>query len=316
MKYFLGISLFVVFLFVSVLVGFWAWLPNEQEIKGCLITSMYKVELCPQSKNYVPLKRISPYLKKAIVLTEDSSFYQHQGFDWVAIERNAREGFESGNFKRGGSTITQQLAKNMFFSSDRSFIRKGLEALVTWRIEKYLSKDEIYERYLNVIEFGKDIYGVKQAAQFYFGKQPSELDVVESSFLAMVLPNPKKYSQSYFKKDLTPFARKRMEKILNDMFKYSRISVDEYDIAMVQIGYFFRSHPVQDEMAEIMTDQEVLEIEKELEELNLEAPTEPAPAPTPAQSNLLQEPHTDSLEGDIHQNPGDDQHNQYMDQNQ
>ncbi len=158
-------------------------------------------------KNYVPLRQISQYLQKTIILTEDSNFWNHKGFDWESIEKNARDGLASGVFKRGGSTISQQLAKNLFLSKDRTFIRKGLEAVITDRIEHTLTKKEILERYLNVVEFGKNIYGVKAAAKYYFQKSPAELSVVESAFLAMVLPNPIKYSQSYYRKELTPFAK-------------------------------------------------------------------------------------------------------------
>lgn len=217
-----------------------AWIPSEQEIKACMITTMYHVELCPTSSNYVSLGKISPYLQKTIVLTEDSSFFSHHGFDWEAIEKNAREGWETGVFKRGGSTITQQLAKNMFLSKERTFIRKGLEAIITDRIEHSLSKKEILERYLNVVEFGKEIYGVKAAAKYYFQKTPLELDVVESAFLAMVLPNPVKYSKSYYKKELTPFARKRLSNIVEDLYRYGRITQEEYDIAINQVSSFFQ----------------------------------------------------------------------------
>lgn len=244
-----------------------SWLPSEKEIKGCIKTRMYEVDLCPTSKNYVPLKQISPYLQKTIILTEDSNFWNHQGFDWGAIEKNAREGWETGIFKRGGSTITQQLAKNMFLSKDRTFVRKGLEAIITDRIEKNLSKKEILERYLNVVEFGKEVYGVKAAAKHYFKKNPSELSVVESAFLAMVLPNPVKYSMSYYRKELTPFARKRMSNIVEDMFRYHRISQEEYDVAIRQVSYFFQPEPPADELN---TPTEEIPTLQELEEAELE----------------------------------------------
>ncbi len=249
----------------------WNWLPSEKEIKGCLVTRMYKVDLCPTSKNYVPLKQISPYLQKTIILTEDSNFYNHKGFDWASIEKNAREGWAKGAFKKGGSTITQQLAKNMFLTKDRTFIRKGLEAIITDRIEHTLTKKEILERYLNVVEFGKEIYGVKAAAKYYFKKSPAELDIVESAFLAMVLPNPVKYSQSYYRKELTSFARKRMSRIVEDMFRYHRISQEEYDVAIQKVAYFFQPEPppeVLDEPAsEIPTleDLENAEFDEDLE---------------------------------------------------
>jgi monofunctional biosynthetic peptidoglycan transglycosylase len=218
-------------------------LPSEKEIKGCIVTTMYEVHLCPGSKDYVPLKAISPYLQKAVVLTEDSGFFQHDGFDWKAIEENAKKNLEKGEYARGGSTISQQLAKNMFLYKDKTLIRKGLEALITQKIEKTLTKKEILERYLNVVEFGKNIYGVKKAASFYFKKTPAQLNVVESAFLAMVLPNPTKYSQSYFRKELTPFATRRLKRIVGDMLKYGRISEGEYEVAANQIPSFFSPTP-------------------------------------------------------------------------
>lgn len=223
--------------------GFAGWvywqIPSEKEIKSCLITTMYKVELCPGSKTYVPLKSISPYLQKTVVLTEDSAFFQHDGFDWKSIEENAKKNMEKGAYAKGGSTISQQLAKNMFLYKDKTLMRKGLEFLITRKIEQTLTKKEILERYLNVVEFGKEIYGVKQAAQFYFKKSPAHLDIVESAFLAMVLPNPPKYSQSYFKKELTPFAHKRLKRIVNDLYQYHQISEAEYQGAISKVDGFF-----------------------------------------------------------------------------
>lgn len=243
-----------------------AWLPTEEEIRGCMVTTMYHVDLCPTSKNYVSLAKISPYLQKTIVLTEDSDFFNHKGFDWTAIEKNAREGWETGVFKRGGSTITQQLAKNLFLSKDRTFIRKGLEAIITDRIESTLSKKEILERYLNVVEFGKNIYGVKAAAKYYFHKTPLELSIVESAFLAMVLPNPINYSKSYYKKELTPFARKRLSNIVEDLYRYNRISQEEYDVAINQVSYFFQPEPLADDL-DLSIDEATTSIDPETDQV-------------------------------------------------
>lgn len=246
----------------------WNWLPTPSEIKGCMITSMYHVTLCPGSSEYVPLNKISPYLVKTVILTEDSNFYNHHGFEWDAIEKNFREGWEKGVYKRGGSTLTQQLAKNMFLNKDRTFLRKGLEAIITDRIEKTLTKKEILERYFNIVEFGKDIYGVKKAASYYFKKTPAELDVVESAFLAMILPNPEKYSKSYFKKELTPFARKRLDRIVGDMYKYSRINEAEYETAILKIQNFLSPAPPPEEIenSDTMTLQDLEKAEQDLQQ--------------------------------------------------
>ncbi|MEN0060210.1 MAG: biosynthetic peptidoglycan transglycosylase [Bdellovibrio sp.] len=234
----------------SALVTLWLWLPSTEDIKGCLTTSMYQVELCPGSSRYVSLNKISSYLQKTIILTEDSNFWNHKGFDWKSIEKNAREGWETGTFKRGGSTITQQLAKNMFLTKDRTFLRKALEAIITDRIESTLNKKEILERYLNVVEFGKNIYGVQMAAKYYFKKTPAELNIVESAFLAMLLPNPVQYAKSYYRKELTPFAKSRLQRIIEDMHRYNRITQEEYDSAIYEASHFFQPPPPPEEPLE------------------------------------------------------------------
>lgn len=242
MKKTILIVLLFIFVLVPAMIGFaiWSKIPSEADIKGCIVTKMYQVDLCPKNASYVPLKRISPYVARTIILTEDSSFYDHQGFDWASIKKNYEENAKAGFYKRGGSTITQQLAKNMFLSSEKSLVRKGLEALITLKIEKVLKKKEILEKYLNVIEFGKNIYGIKAAAQHYFQKSPQDLDIVESAFLAMLLPNPKKYAASYYKKELTPFASKRINQIIDNLFQYHIINEEEYNSAIIKLSSFFQ----------------------------------------------------------------------------
>lgn len=239
-------------------------IPSEATIKGCLTTSMFKVELCPKSKNYVPLKQISNHLQKAIILTEDAGFYTHAGFDSEGIQHCWEKLKEKKKIVCGGSTISQQLSKNMFLSKNKNFLRKGLEALITVKLEKALTKKEILERYLNVVQFGKDIYGVKKAAQFYFKKSPANLDVVESAFLAMVLPNPQKYSQSYYRKNLTGFARKRIAQIINNMFRYHYLSEEQYITAVARLDSFLASGqkaaeeiPVDESESDLLTEEEL-----------------------------------------------------------
>jgi monofunctional biosynthetic peptidoglycan transglycosylase len=256
-----GIFCLLLFAGVGAVAGYiFLKIPSEKEIKGCMVTTMYHVNLCPGSKTYAPLKTISPYLQKAVVLTEDSGFFEHDGFDWKSIEENAKKNLEKGEYAKGGSTITQQLAKNMFLYKDKTLIRKGLEALITQKLEKTLTKKEILERYLNVVEFGKDIYGVKQAASYYFKKTPAQLNVVESAFLAMVLPNPPKYSQSYFKKELTSFAHKRIKRIVGDMYQYGRINEEEFNVASGQINGFFSPNIGSDG-----SDRDISDIENAIE---------------------------------------------------
>lgn len=233
--FFLGASLFALWVYFQ--------MPSSSEIKGCLTTKMYQVKLCPGSKSYVPLKQVSPFLQRALIAAEDANFWSHRGFDWEAIEKSARENWKTGKFKRGGSTITQQLAKNMFLNRDKNLIRKGLEALITMKIEQTLTKKEILERYLNVVEFGKNLFGAKAAAQYYFSKHPKDLTVTESAFLVMILPNPIKYSASFHRKQLSPFAKKRIKRIINDLRKTGRISEGDYESALAQYANFFGPPP-------------------------------------------------------------------------
>jgi monofunctional biosynthetic peptidoglycan transglycosylase len=253
-KFILGFILLISFS----LFAFWLWLPSAKKIKGCMTTHMFEVELCPGSKTYVPLDHISKFLQNSVVLTEDSTFFQHNGFDQEGIERCYEKFKEKNRIVCGGSTITQQLAKNMFLSKNKTFLRKGVEALITIQIEKSLTKKEILERYLNVVQFGKNIYGVKAAAQIYFKKSPAQLNLLESAFLAMVLPNPEKYSQSYYRKDLTRFARRRLGQIVENSYRFKRISSDEYLTAMDGLDSFLKggkvSAPSQDQVEDLTVD--------------------------------------------------------------
>ena len=228
-------------LVVLLIIGFLIWFPSEKQIKGCMTTSMFEVDLCPKSKNYVPLSQISKNVQNAIILTEDSTFYQHNGFDEDGIQHCFEKLKEKMRIVCGGSTITQQLAKNMFLSKNKNFLRKGIEALITFKLEDTLSKKEILEKYLNIVQFGKNIYGIKKASQFYFKKLPSEITPTEAAFLAMVLPNPEKYSQSFFRKDLTKFARKRVTRIVSTMYKFGRIDAGSYENAIANIDYFLKA---------------------------------------------------------------------------
>jgi len=141
---------------------------------------------------WVPLSKISPYLIKAVLIAEDDKFWSHEGFDYEAIQKAIDKDIKAGRFRYGGSTITQQLARNLYLTPTKNLSRKIREAIITWRIEKVLSKKRILELYLNVIEWGEGIFGVEAASRYYFGKPSSELSPEESARLAAVLPNPRK----------------------------------------------------------------------------------------------------------------------------
>lgn len=158
---------------------------------------------------WVPLERISPHLQRAVLAGEDSNFAFHHGFDYEAIQKAwdqaqkeadkaAKQEGENDSwlpnlpdFKRGASTISQQLAKNLYLSNERSFLRKGQEAIITYFMERNLSKRRILEIYLNVIEWGDGIYGAEAASQYYFHKPAANLNLREGAFLSAMIPNPR-----------------------------------------------------------------------------------------------------------------------------
>jgi monofunctional biosynthetic peptidoglycan transglycosylase len=142
---------------------------------------------------WVPLARISPHLRQAVVAAEDASFFTHEGFDWEGIKEAAKYNLEAGELKRGGSTITQQLAKNLYLSSERSLFRKAREALITRSLEHQLTKARILELYLNVAEWGQGIYGAEAAARHHFKKSSQDLTADEAAWLAAILPSPRRY---------------------------------------------------------------------------------------------------------------------------
>jgi len=146
-------------------------------------------------QKWVSLSRISPYLIKAVLIAEDDKFWSHEGFDYEAIQKAIEKDIKAKKFKLGGSTISQQLAKNLYLSPAKNPVRKIIEAIITWRIERALSKKRILELYLNVVEWGDGgIFGIETASRHYYGKPASELDPEEASRLAAVLPNPRKFN--------------------------------------------------------------------------------------------------------------------------
>jgi monofunctional glycosyltransferase len=144
-------------------------------------------------KRWVNFSKISPYLKRAVVASEDDLFYTHCGIDWAALRRAAETNIKREKYSHGGSTITMQLARNLFLSPRKSLIRKGREMLIALELELWLPKTRILEMYLNVAEWGNGIYGIWAASQHYFDKAPSQLTAYESAFLAAILPRPRYY---------------------------------------------------------------------------------------------------------------------------
>lgn len=236
-----GLSLGAVSLFALIAVAFGGVLlslPDVSQIENCMTTSMFHVQLCPTADHYVSFEQISPEVAHAVVASEDTSFYSHHGFDWYEIEQSFKSNLEANHIHRGGSTLTQQLAKNVWLGKERSYWRKLKEAYLTFRLEKKYEKNYILEKYLNVVQFGPKIYGVKDAADFYFKKSPKDLHLLEAAFLAFVLPNPDVYWKSYQKGQLSPFAQKIIGIILKRMVQFKSITPDEYQFALNEMGHF------------------------------------------------------------------------------
>ncbi len=146
-------------------------------------------------QRWVPYRSISPYLVKAVLIGEDDKFWKHDGFDYEAMEMAVEKDIKAKKFKLGGSTISQQLAKNLYLSPSKNPARKVREAIITWRMEKTLSKRRILEIYLNTAEWGdKGIFGIEAAAERYYGRHASSLGPEEAARLAAVLPNPRKFN--------------------------------------------------------------------------------------------------------------------------
>ena len=139
---------------------------------------------------FVPLNRISPNLQHAVIAAEDGRFFEHHGFDWAEMEKVLERDVERRKLGRGASTITQQLVKNTFLTTERSFVRKGIEFTLVPVVEAVLTKKRILELYLNVIEWGPGVYGAEAAAEFYYHQHASALGREESARLAAIIPAP------------------------------------------------------------------------------------------------------------------------------
>jgi monofunctional glycosyltransferase len=144
---------------------------------------------------WVPYKRISNNLKRAVIAAEDAKFTDHEGFDWEGIQKAYEKNLKKGKIVAGGSTISQQLAKNLFLSTKRTPWRKLEEAIITLMLEKMMSKRRIFEIYLNVIEWGNGVFGAEAAAQHYYRTGAANLGAEQSAKLAAMIPNPRYYDK-------------------------------------------------------------------------------------------------------------------------
>lgn len=178
-------------------------------------------------QQWVPLSQVSPFVIKAVIIAEDDKFWFHDGFDFEAMQKALEKDLKHKKFKAGGSTISQQLAKNLFLSPSKNPMRKLKEAVLTWRLERNLSKKRIIEIYLNIVEWGDGLFGVEAAAQHYYGRPASDLNAVEASRLAAALPNPRRFSPTGGGR----YISHRSEAIYQIMARRG-IVIEEYDDVM------------------------------------------------------------------------------------
>lgn len=167
---------------------------------------------------WLPYEKISPNLRQAVVVAEDDTFFAHNGFDWKALKLALTRNLRDRAFTRGGSTITQQLVKNIYLTPDKNPFRKMREWIITYQMEKTLSKRRILELYLNVVEWGEGIYGAEAAARHYFSKSAASLDPSQAAYLAAILPNPQLFTKKHYSRTVV----RRKSRILARMNGYKK----------------------------------------------------------------------------------------------
>jgi hypothetical protein len=187
----------------------------------------------PGSPDWVPYEDISPHMETAVLICEDGGFFGHRGFDYKAIENSIRMNLEAGRFLRGGSTVSMQLTKNLYLSKEKTLARKLQEAVLTLLLEQQLSKHELMELYLNVVEFGPGIYGVRQAAHYYFNEEPRQLSLGQALYLASILPSP---DAQHFLPDGRVSAgwSGYLRKLMHIAKKIRRITDEELNVALAE----------------------------------------------------------------------------------
>jgi monofunctional biosynthetic peptidoglycan transglycosylase len=197
------IFLLPILLFVVVQLYFflqiWWWVDHNPG----MTSFMRQQQAAIQEKNpkaniqqmWVPYPRISNNLKRAIIASEDANFSEHEGVDWEALQKAYEKNTKKKKVVSGGSTITQQLAKNLFLSGSRSYLRKGQELIITYMLETLMDKERIFEIYLNVVEFGTGTFGAEAAARHYYGVSAANLSALQAAKLAVMLPNPRYFDK-------------------------------------------------------------------------------------------------------------------------
>jgi monofunctional biosynthetic peptidoglycan transglycosylase len=188
-------------------------------------------------QRWVRLRDVPEILRKSIIVGEDASFWIHQGIDWYEVKQSIKKNWEEGEIARGGSTITQQLAKNLYLTPEKTIYRKMREWFIAKELERTLTKSRILELYLNTIELGRGVFGIRSAAQQYFHKQPWQLELWEMVRLAAIIPSPLNIQPNYPSRGL----RWRSRVILRRLYKFNFINEEEYHQATEKLEGFFNT---------------------------------------------------------------------------
>ena len=232
------IGFFVLFSFVGggiFFYSFWKSLPEFEnrhfsELKQ-LTQKLVLKKMKDKKKPYdwTSLDQINKDYLYAIVMSEDGTFFEHEGINYGAIADALAENIRKRRYVSGASTISQQVVKNLFLSNRKTLVRKLREVLITTDLEKHFTKNQILELYLNLAEFGPDVFGVGMAADVFFQKKPSEINAAEGAFIALMLPAPaRNYYSVYQNRNLTFLKKRKMRRILRDMLHFEFISEDQY----------------------------------------------------------------------------------------
>jgi len=189
----------------AVISWFWLKTPNPAPLQNSNPqTTSFMKRKCPDcSLNWTPLEKMSPFVPQAVVVAEDIRFFFHHGLDWSSLRAAFWINLKEGHIVWGGSTITQQLAKNLYLGPEKTFGRKLREVILTLKLERSLTKNRILEIYLNVAQWGPSLFGITAASQHYFGKLPKDLGPLEAAFLASILPNPDRATEENFQERFT-----------------------------------------------------------------------------------------------------------------
>jgi monofunctional biosynthetic peptidoglycan transglycosylase len=205
--------------------------------------STFEMQTGPGTAAWVPIERVSPFLIHAVLAHEDGGFFRHHGFAPSEIQTALVRNLMAGRYVQGASTITMQLVKNVFLHREKTLARKVQEALLTWWIERVFDKRRILELYLNVIEYGPGVYGIRQASQHYFGREPAELTVAQAGFLAMILPSPKSFQEMYESGTLSARFADRVRAFVRRMEAKGRIDRAALEDGLAELDRFAFHRP-------------------------------------------------------------------------